>query len=124
MATGAETHLESDGKGVQVMLSYTVAGEQVAYVEGLLGVTGKSGDSGDYISLTIDRREYQFSVPAALSVSKGNTVYVDVDGLAEHAPEDADYNTDGSGTTPIKLFLATSDKDANNVVTGILLSGM
>lgn len=122
MATGANTYLESDGKSVQVTLTATVEKDQVAYVEGFLGLVTLDGVSGGKTNLNIDDREYQFTVPAALSVSKGNIVYVDVTDLTGHTPDDSAYST-SAGSNKIRLFKATADKDSNNMVTGILLTG-
>lgn len=123
MATGANTYLESDGKSVQVALTATVTKDQVAYVQGFLGLVTKAGVSGENTNLNIDDREYQFTVPSGLSVSKGNIVYVDVTDLTGHTPDDSAYSTT-AGSNKIRLFKATSDKDATtHMVTGILLVG-
>lgn len=122
MPTGQLTHFESDGKSVEVDLLYTVANMQVAYIEGWLGITVESGDSGNRIALNVDDREYQFSVPSSLSVSKGQIVYVEVADLTGHTPDDSAYST-SSGAGKRALFRATMDKDGNNVVTGKMLSG-
>lgn len=118
--TGEDTCLDNDGKSIDVDLSYTVLANQVAYIEGFLGITGRSGDSGDMIALNIDQRAYQFTVPSTLSVSKGDTVYVTVADLTGHTPDDTAYTT-SSGAGNVALFKALEDKDANNVVRGILL---
>lgn len=122
MATGANTYLESDGKAVEVSLTATVEKDQVAYVDGFLGLVTLAGVSGEKTNLTIDDREYQFTVPASLSVAKGAIVYVDVTDLTGHTPDDTAYYT-ASGSNRIRLFKATAAKDANNMVTGILLVG-
>ncbi|NDJ63279.1 MAG: hypothetical protein GYB67_19320, partial [Chloroflexi bacterium] len=78
----------------------------------------------DVISLAVDGREYQFTVPATLDVSKGDVVYIRTSAVTGvHVPPDAAYNTAGTDATDLALFRATADKDTNNVVTGILLSG-
>lgn len=119
---GENTYLESDGKAVAVTLSAAVDKDQVAYVEGWLGIANQDGESGDVITLAVDRREYQFTVPATLSVSKGATVYVDVTDLTGHIPDDTAYYT-AADTNRVALFKATAAKDANNVVTGVLIGG-
>lgn len=121
-ATGASTHLESDGKAVQVALTSTVAKDQVAYVEGFLGLVTMDGVSGGKTNLTIDDREYQFTVPAALAVAKGDVVYIDVTDLTGHTPDDSSYYK-AAGSNRIRLFKATAAQDGNNMVTGILLVG-
>ena len=120
MTTGAETHLESDGKAVDVDLLYTVAKGQVLYVDGFLGVAAGDAESGESVALSVDQREYQFTVPANLTVNKGDIVYIDPSDLTGHVPDDAGYATTAAQGL-LALFKATSDKDANNVVTGILL---
>lgn len=120
MASGQDTYFDNDGKSVDVTLSHTVDSDQVAYVEGFLGILVRSGDSGDAAVLNIDRRAYQFTVPSGLSVSKGQTVYVDITDLTGHVPDDSAYSTT-SGANKIALFKALEDKDANHVVIGILL---
>lgn len=121
MAVGKQVHFESDGKAVNVTLSHTVEKGMVAVVEGWLGITGESGDSGDSIALVTDNREYQFEVPAGLAVSKGAIVYITVATLTGHAPQDGAYTT-ASGAGKVAFFKATADKGANNVVTGIMLA--
>ncbi len=118
---GNNTFLESDGKAVDVLLSYTVAKDQVAVVEGWLGIAGESGDSGDYIALAVDDREYQFTVPAGLAVAKGAIVYIEVADLTGHVPDDEAWST-SAGSGKVAFFKATAAKDGNNVVTGILLA--
>lgn len=123
MPTGQETWFDNDAKAVHVDLLYTVAAKQVALVDGWLGVTVESGDSGDEIALTVDNRGYQFTVPSTLDVAKGDIVYIDSAQVTGHTPDDAGYAT-AADTGLIPLFKAQSDKDANNVVYGRLLSGL
>lgn len=118
---GRQTFLESDGKAVYLTLDRTIPAEVVIYKNGFLGITGSSGDSGGRVSLIIDRREYQFTVPATLTVNLGDTVYVDTAAMSgELIPPDAAYSTT-AGAGKIALFKATMTKDSNNNVTGILL---
>ena len=123
--TGLDTHKESDGQAVTVTLTHTIEGSAVVYAQGFLGISARSGDSGDSVALSIDRQEYQFTVPASLSVSKGDIVRLDTTAITNtHIPPDGAYNKNALSATNISLFKATSDKDANNVVTGILLAGV
>lgn len=118
---GLPTYLESDGRAVNVTLTATVAKGAVAVVESWLGIAGASGDSGDSIALAVDDREYQFTVPAGLAVAKGAIVYITVATLTGHYPDDEAYTT-SAGAGKIAFFKATAAKDANNVVTGIMLA--
>lgn len=121
MATGENTYLESDGKAVNVTLDAgDVVKDQVAVVEGWLGIAGSNGESGDTIALIVDRREYQFTVPSALAVEKGDIVYITVADLTGHTPDDTAYSK-SSGAGKVAFFKATSDQDDNDVVTGIML---
>jgi hypothetical protein len=118
---GADTHLESDGDAVNVDLTATVTAKQVALVEGWLGITGTAGESGDTIALDISPREYQFTVPTALAVVKGDKIYIEVADLTGHTPDDTAYSkTAGAGK--VLFFKATSDQDDNDLVFGILCS--
>lgn len=119
MATG-DTHFESEGASIPVALTATVTAAQVAYADGWLGITAARGESGETVALAIAHEEFQFVVPAGLAVSKGNTVYITVANVTGHTPADNAYSTT-SGAGKLPLFRATSDKDANNVVTGILI---
>lgn len=122
MPTSTQTYLETDGKAVNVQLSYTVSKDDVAYVEQWLGIAQHSGGSGDYIALAIDERVYQFTVPAALAVAKGDTVYITTASVTgTHLPPDAAYSKTAAAGK-IALFKATTAQDANNVVTGKLLN--
>ena len=120
MAVG-NTFFESDGKAVNVDLTATVVKAQVAVVDGWAGITGSAGESGDTIALIADDREYQFEVPGTLDVSKGDIVYLEVADVTGHTPDSTAYSTT-SGGGKVAFFKATSDKDANDIVTGILLA--
>jgi plastocyanin len=120
MATG-DTFFESDGKAVDVNLLYEVDKGQLAVVEGWLGIAGADGASGEQIALIVDDREYQFEVPSTLSVSKGNIVYIEIADITGHDVDSTAYGT-SAGAGKIALFKATMDKDANNIVTGIMLA--
>jgi plastocyanin len=124
MAVGQDVWKESDGKSVTVTAMYDVLGNnQVVYIDGWLGLAADEAESGDMVALTIDRQEFQFEVPSGLTVNNGDIVYIEVADLTGHAPDSTAYST-SSGAGKQALFKATSDKDENNVVTGILLSGM
>lgn len=118
---GSKTYLESDGKAVNVLLLYSVVKDAVAYVQGWLGVTGASGASGSQVALIVDDREYQFLVPAGLTVTKGMIVYITVATSTGHYPDDEAYTT-SAGAGKWAFFKATADKDANNMVTGIMIA--
>jgi len=120
MTTGADTYKESDGKSVQVDLLYSVAARQVAVVDGFLGITAEAGESGETIALLVEHAEYQFTVPSSLSVSKGDIVYIEVADVTGHTPDSTAYST-SAGSGKVALFRATADKDANHVVTGIVI---
>lgn len=116
-----KNHFESDGKAVNVALTSTVTKGQVIVAEGWVGLAGGDGDSGDTIALVADNREYQFLVPAGLSVAKGAIVYITVATITGHYPDDEAYTT-SAGAGKVALFKATAAKDSNNIVTGIMLA--
>lgn len=119
--SGLTNYFESDGKTCNVDLLYTVLKDSVIYVDGWLGLAGVSGDSGDAIALIADDREYQFVVPAGLSVAKGAIVYITVATVTGHYPDDEAYTT-SAGAGKLAFFKATAAKDANNIVTGIMIA--
>jgi hypothetical protein len=118
---GLESYFESDGKAVNVALLYTVAKGAVIYAESWLGLAGEDGLSGETIALVADDREYQFVVPAGLSVAKGAIVYITVATVTGHYPDDEAYTTT-AGSGKVAFFKATAAKDSNNVVTGVMLA--
>jgi len=118
---GSNNWFEGDGKAVNVDLLYTVAKGSAIYVDAWLGLAGESGDSGDSIALIADDREYQFVVPAGLTVTKGLIVYITVATVTGHYPDDEAYTT-SAGSGKWAFFKATADKDANNIVTGVMLA--
>lgn len=118
---GIATFFESDGKAVNVNLTATVKKDAVIVAEGWLGIAGENGESGQQIALICDDREHQFRVPAGLTVTKGTIVYITVATLTGHYPNDEAYVT-APAAGAVAFFKATAAKDANNVVTGILLA--
>lgn len=119
--SGLTNYFESDGLACNVDLLYTVLKDSVIYVDGWLGLAGESGDSGETIALVADDREYQFVVPAGLSVSKGDIVYITVATVTGHYPDDEAYGT-SAGSGKWAFFKATAAKDANNIVTGVMIA--
>ena len=125
MPTGKVTHFEGDGKAVTVTLISTIEANAVILAQGFLGISNGAGGSGDSVALSITRQEYQFTVPSALVVAKGDIVRIDTTVVVgTNIPPDNAYNKNALSATNINLFKATADKDANHVVTGILLAGL
>lgn len=118
---GVPAFFESDGKAVNVALLYEVAANSVIYAEGWLGLAGEDGVSGDTIALIADNREYQVEVPVGLTATKGLILYITVATSTGHYPDDEAYTTT-AGAGKIAFMKLTSDKDANNIVTGIMLA--
>jgi hypothetical protein len=119
---GSTTFFESDGKAVNVTLTNgDVVKGAVAVIQGWVGITGQDADSGETLALIVDDREYQFQVPAGLTVNKGDIVYITVATITGHYPDDEAYTTT-AGSGKVALFKATAAKDANNIVTGIMLA--
>lgn len=122
VATDVKHNKESDGRSVTIDLSYTVVARQPAFGGGWLGITVGAGDSGEQVALEIFG-EYQFKVPSGLSVAAGEIVRIDTTDLTGHTPDDTAYNKNAESSTNRNFFRATSAKDSNNIVTGILLTG-
>lgn len=122
MAVG-DTYFESDGQAVTVSIDYAVEAREIVVAEGMVGIAVTNGESGDDVALDIRRAEFQFYVPTALAVTKGELVYLTVATITGHTPDDAAY-TKSAGAGKVLLFKATSDQDANDVVTGIFLAGL
>lgn len=122
----ASSYLEGDGKSVLVPLSHTVPGaKEPVYIGGWLGLNETSGNSGEEVVVTIDRREYQFILPSSLTVNQGDTVYVTLASVTAHVIPDAAYSTT-SGAGKKAFCKATRATDTTSVsgkivVTGILL---
>lgn len=120
-----DTYDESDGESVTVSLISTVDANDVIYANSWLGISAGDGVSGGSVALTIARTERQFVVPSGLAVAKGAIVCIDTTAISgTNIPPDGAYNTSAQSATNIPLFKATAAKDANHVVTGILLAGL
>ncbi len=120
MAAGDNTYFDNDGKSVDVALTSTVAKDQIAYVDGWLGLASDDGVSGDTIALNVDLRAYQVTVPAALAVAKGDYIWIDVTDLTGHIPDETAYYT-ATGANRLRFWKAMEAKDANNVVICLML---
>jgi hypothetical protein len=118
---GQLAHLESDGKAVSTTLVATVTKGAVVYAQGWLGLAGGDGVSGDTVAVIVDDREYQFKVPAGLTVTKGMIVYITVATTTGNYPDDEAYTT-SAGAGKWAFFKATADKDGNNIVTGVMIA--
>lgn len=119
---GSATFFESDGKAVNVTLDAgDVVKGAVIVADGWLGIAGEDADSGETLALICDDREYQVEVPAALTANKGDILYITIATVTGHYPDDEAYTTT-AGAGKIAFMKLTSDKDANNIVTGIMLA--
>lgn len=106
MATG-DAKIRSNGKAVDVNLLYTVGANELAVVDGFLGIAGGSGDSGDTIALNYEQQEYQLEIPGTLSVAKGDELYIEVADVTGHTPDSTAYGT-SSGAGKVRFGRATS----------------
>lgn len=118
---GVLNHFEGDGKAVNCALTAAVTKGAVMYAQGWLGIAGGDGASGDTVACIVDEREYQFKVPAGLTVTKGLIVYITVATTTGHYPDDEAYTT-SAGAGKWAFFKATADKDSNNIVTGVMIA--
>lgn len=123
MATG-DSFKTSDGKSVNVDLSYVVSAHALAYAEGWLGIASGYGESGDTIALQLEG-EYQVEVPSSLTLSKGDVLRIDTTHVTGHTPDDdtSAYNKSAASSTNLTLGKVTVAKDANNVATIRLMIG-
>lgn len=119
--SGLLSHFDNDGKSVNVTLSAAVVKDQVAVVQGWVGIAMSNGAIGETIALSIDDRAYQFTVPAALAVAKGEIIYLVLASVTGHTPQDAAY-TKVPAAGSVAFFKAMEAKDANNVVVGRMLA--
>lgn len=122
MAVGQAPYYD-DGQSVTLTITATVIISQVAVIDGWLGVTNGSGDSGTLISLDIGLVGRQLIVPSGFDPSLGDIIYVTIATITGHTPDDAAYtNTAGAGK--IALGKVTVAKDDNDVLEYITLPNL
>ena len=119
--SGLLSYFDNDGKAVNVTLTAAVAKGQVVVAQGWVGIAESNGAIGETIALAIDDRAYQFTVPAALAVAKGEIIYLVLASVTGHTPQDAAY-TKVPAAGSVAFFKAMEAKDANNVVIGRMLA--
>jgi predicted RecA/RadA family phage recombinase len=119
--SGLLSYFDNDGKAVNVTLTAAVAKGQVVVAQGWVGIAESDGKIGETIAIAIDDRAYQFTVPAALAVAKGDIVYIVLSSVTGHTPQDAAY-TKVAAAGSVAFFKAMEAKDANNVVIGRMLA--
>lgn len=99
----------SDGQAVDVVLTKTVTKDGYYVEDGFFGFAMQDGVSGETIALEIAQVENEIVIDQGVTALKGDVLYINVSG------EVTNSNTD-------KPFMkVTVEKDANNVVWGILL---
>lgn len=104
---------ESEGNAVDVTLDYTISGEKAILVDSMVGFPAKSGDSGDTVAIDASRSLYSMQLPAGLTPSVGDRLYVTVASVTEHDIPDAAWSTT-SGAGKLLFGFVLSEKDANN----------
>ena len=121
MATNLPVADESDGKAVNVTLSYDVDANTLVYAEGFFGISATDGASGDVIALTIESMEYQVELPGGLDPAKGAILYAAApSGYSANEVQSADLST-SSGSGKVPVFKVTGVKDSDGIATVILL---
>ena len=104
-------NLVSDGNAVTVTLEagHAVTKGQLVFADGFHGVAQRDGDgdtTDNVVSLETSNREFETEVPGALSIAKGDKVYL---------TEDGNDTITTTGTDRL-VGIATTAKDANNVI--------
>lgn len=119
-----QTVYESDGRAVQVGVSYAISKDDVIYSNGWLGIANDDAVSGDTIAVSIAREEYQFPC-GSLTPSIGDTIYVTLASVsAEVVPVGALSLTSGAGKKALCKCTSTRFVGLDGstyYVTGILL---
>lgn len=123
MADVKNAYFDAEAAAVTVTLSYSVESSAPVYAQGFVGISNRSGDSGDNVALSIGKAVYQFDVGASLAVSIGDVVRVDTTSVTGHMIPQAALNKNAASATNLDLFKAVENKDANNIVRGILMGG-
>ncbi len=122
MAVGQAPY-NSDGQSVTLTVTATVVKDRVAVIDGWVGVTNGSGNSGDLVALGIDLVERQVILPAAFEPAVGDIIYITIATITGHYPDDAAYtNTAGAGK--VALGKVTVVKDGNDVAEYITLPNL
>lgn len=122
MAVGQAPY-NSDGQSVMLTVTATVAADRVAVIDGWVGVTNGSGNSGDLVALGLDLVERQLIVPSGFSPAIGEIIYVTIATITGHYPDDAAY-TNAAGAGKVALGKVTVAKDANDVLEYITLPNL
>lgn len=116
-----EFYKETDGNSVDVTLSHSISGQKPICVDGLPGFPFVSGNSGDVRAIRADGGVYRVQIPAALSVSFNDTIYVTVASVTAHEIPDGAYST-SSGAGKVPFLRVLSEKDANNWIDAKLVN--
>lgn len=114
-------HKNSEGRAVQFTAEYTIGARMPALFDKFIGVTTNSGNSGETVVLDIEQVEYQIDVGDSLDPSVGDVIYVTVASVTEHEIPNTALTTTADGANTRAFLKVTSAKDANNIVTGILM---
>lgn len=122
MAVG-ETHFDADGKSVTLAITATVVKDRVVVIDGWVGVTNGSGNSGDSVAVGIDLVERQLIVPSGFGPALGDIIYVTIATITGHYPDDAAY-TNSAGAGKVALGKVTEVKDGNDVLRYITLPNL
>lgn len=102
--------LYSDGKAIDVRATGPVTKDEVVVIDGFHGVAMTDAVSGDELAIEVALREHTANVGGSLAVAKGDLLYKTSAGAWSK-----------TATNNRLVAKATSAKDANNVITFVLL---
>lgn len=115
-----EIYLNDDGMSVQLTALHTVAANRVAVVSNWLGISRGNAESGDIVALAVDKRSYQFKVPASFDPAVGDLVYIEVADVTGHYPDDTAWGT-SAGSGKVALCKVVVAKNSDNWIIGKLV---
>lgn len=98
-----------DGKAIDVYVSYDADKDDPVFAEGFHGMAMEDAASGDKVAIEIAQRVHEIVVGSGVTAAKGDILYINDDQTI----------TDTTGDRP--FMIVTVEKDANDVVWGLLL---
>jgi len=99
MTVGKSIHRRSMARAVTLELDYTIEHDQLVLVDGTLGLSVDSGDSGDSVALEREPQVIDIELPSALysTLAVGDKLYVVAANVTGHTLDDDAYTKTATG---------------------------
>lgn len=112
------------GKAADVTITSAVETGDIFVADGFAGINPRDAESGDTVAMNIEVAQFDVLLPASLSLTKGDSIWLNTADVTGHIPNDTAWGTSDGGAGWILYGRALTDQNSTTGQVNVLqLSG-